>query len=425
LKQDSAEQKMNILFIFGQELTIGGHFKSGQALIRGLCARGHHVSVIVTHGEDRLIKEFKEVGSSVFVLPPSFFPNRPWGRVRLMELALRIFTALPVVIRKKQIDIIHSQDNVCARVVYWVAILLRTHLVFTHAGGESRDLGYPAEAALAVYSRELQDFYTANARFAGGGGIYYLPQRIDTTVYYPENSARFAELVSSEKPAVKIFMAIRIHPCKQAWLETLFSIAQNPKAFALPRRVEFTIAGSGPLLEEMRLRAAQIRHPDLAIRFIGPVTKPGEIRALINQSHFVAGNARGIMEAMACGCPVIVLGEQGEAELVTAENMERIAYYNFSGRHLRGAEGCSFGTVLAQILRQPDQAVTCAEFLRNYTRENLSHEAGAGKLETIYKNSCVPAFFGRPYWRWEAERRTLRKGPKNGEGYGISKKDIQ
>jgi glycosyltransferase involved in cell wall biosynthesis len=411
---------MNVLFVFGHELAIGGHFKSGQALIRGLCARGHKAAVIVTHGEDRLADEFRAVGASVYMLSPVL----SFGRARRITLLLRAFIKIVRVVLKEKTDVIHSQDSVFTQAVYLAAMLLRKKLVFTHAAGESQDLGTPAEAALVVYSRELQDFYAANPRFTGGG-IYYLPQRIDTTVYYPENSARFTELVSSEKSVIRIFMAIRIHPCKQAWLETLFSIAQNTETRIAPCRVEFTVAGSGPLLEEMRLRAAQIRHPDISIRFVGPVTKPGEIRAFINQSHFVAGNARGIMEAMACGCPVIVLGEQGEAGLVTAENIDRIAYYNFSGRHFRGAESYSFGTVLANIVREPDQTVACAGFLRDYARENLSHEAGAGKLETIYKNSCVPSFFGRPYWRWEAERRIIKKRLKSGPVRVVAKEKLK
>jgi len=396
---------MNVLFVFGHELTLGGHFKSGQALIRGLCARGHHVAVIVTHGEDPLADEFKAVGASVFMLAPVV----SCGRMQHAEASLRALIKTVSVVLSKKIDVIHSQDSVFSRAVYLAAILLRKRLVFTHAAGEPQDLGTPAETAQVVYSRELQDAYAANPRFTGGGGIYYLPQRIDTTVYYPENSARFAELVSSEKPVVKIFMAIRIHPCKQAWLETLFSIVQNTEAAAFPCRVEFTVAGSGPLLEEMCLRAAQIRHPEISIRFIGPVTKPAEIRALINQSHFVVGNARGIMEAMACGCPVIVLGEQGEAELVTAENIDRIAYYNFSGRHLRGAEGCLFAPVLMKVLQELHKTTACAEFLRDYAGKNLSHETGAEKLEEIYKNSRTTAGFGSSYLRWESERRALKK----------------
>lgn len=402
---------MNVLFVFGHQLTIGGHFKSGQALIRGLCARGHKVHVIITHGDDRLAAEFKAVGASVYMLAPAFFR----GRLSHIELSLWAFKKIMAVVWRQRVDVIHCQDSVFCRAAYLTAALQQKKLVFTQAGGEPIDLGTPAEVPLVVYSPELQEAYEANPRFVGGGGIYYVPQRIDTTIYYPENRDRFRELATSEKPLIKIFMAIRIHPCKLAWLETLFSLAQGGGPFAVPCRIEFTVAGSGPLLEQMRLRAAQVAYSGIVIRFMGPVTNPEEIRKLINQAHFVIGNGRGIMEAMACGCPVIVLGEQGEAELVTAENVDRIAHYNFSGRHLRHAEGMAFASVLWHALQELDKASVYGDFALKYAKENLSHQAGAQKLEEIYINANASKYGMRSYHRWVSSRKILRRQQKNSE----------
>ena len=123
---------------------------------------------------------------------------------------------------------------------------------------------------------------------------------------------------------------------KQRWLDNIFEFGrQNSRT---DKSVSVIIAGKGEMLAEMSKKAANINAANrsrLIAYLVGPIFRIDEMNQFYNYADVVVGSRRGIMEAMACRKPVIVLGENGEREVVTPENIEDIAYFNFSGRHFR------------------------------------------------------------------------------------------
>ena len=125
------------------------------------------------------------------------------------------------------------------------------------------------------------------------------------------------------------------------------------------------------------------------LRFIGPIFKPEEMARFYNYSDLVIGSGRGILEAMACGKPVVILGENYEAEVVGPDNIEEIAYYNFSGRHFRQRKkSCeTLSDLLKRLVKDTDQMQRLGEHSIDYIRSKIDAQLGTEQLVEVYSKA--------------------------------------
>ena len=125
------------------------------------------------------------------------------------------------------------------------------------------------------------------------------------------------------------------------------------------------------------------------LRFIGPIFKPEEMARFYNYSDLVIGSGRGILEAMSCGKPVVILGENYEAELVGPDNIEEIAYYNFSGRHFRQRKTpCeTLSDLLKRLVEDTEQMRRLGEYSLEYIRTKMDAQIGAEQLVEVYSKA--------------------------------------
>lgn len=293
------------------------------------------------------------------------------------------------------------------RHLVWIAKVLRRKLVLTVAGGEYADVLHPRGLDLVVYSEELRRQYLENGRCTPAD-THCIAERIDSTVYRETPlSQEDREALGAPRDGRLAFAAIRIDTTKRPWLDGLLQSAR-----ALDERGEawtFVVAGDGDLLEEMR--ATPVR-PDresstVTLDWVGPVTDAARLVQWLNAADVVIGNGRSLMEAISCGTPTIILGENGEAEALTPENLEPVMVYNFSGRHFRYRDEAP-GT-LAEVFRTlaprtgsgpegRDAASTIPAGL-------LDHRVGAKKLEDLYRTMTVFKMSVVDCVRWQRARR--------------------
>lgn len=106
--------------------------------------------------------------------------------------------------------------------------------------------------------------------------------------------------------------------------------------------------------------------------------------ALFHRHHLILTLGRGVLEAMSCARPVIVLDWHGADGLVTVRNVHEIKRHNFSGRRFRLRWT---GSQLAAAIRwvfQRGNAQALADANRGLVTRHFGLREMAGRLLSIY-----------------------------------------
>lgn len=376
-------QALQIIYVFGYPLQTGGHFKSALSMVRKLEAMGHHVIVLAAPGgAEEIGQEFTGTGAEFITVAGLkkyiYFPS-VFGARRIVRIA-----------KEHLVDIIHAQDFLSVGPAYLASILLGSVFVYTKAGGPFTHELPPKAVDTVIFSQELMDALPKAYRLIEDN-LHLIRARIDRDVYKPEevNSAFVREYGLGES-GKKVVMAMRLAWGKKAWLKAIMEAAESLAASSTD--VCIVIAGDGPLLPMLRERAAQINRKSKdgpVLHFIGPIVGLKEINQFYNYGDVVAGSGRGILEAMACRKPVVVLGENGEGEVVGPENIENIAYFNFSGRHFRHRSNPagSLPLLLKDLLRDENRQRQLGDYSCEYIRTQMDARIGAEQLLDVYQKA--------------------------------------
>jgi glycosyltransferase involved in cell wall biosynthesis len=373
---------MNIFLVFGWGIRIGGHFKSALAHMKCLKVMGHHTSVMMPGGEsaEEMVQEFIESGVEIHLFQRS--PRR--GRFP----SYRGTSDILKLCKSKKIDIIHAQDFFSFPACYLAALKLGKGIVFTKPGGPVNNLFPPRSIDAVFYSEELHEGMAAQYHL-DPNNISLIRARIDTDIYKVQHvDAEFMERYNLPQEGKKIVMATRLEDSKKSWVDNLLDFAELIAAGN--EKAHIVIAGEGPLFDVIKNRAASINKnysTEPIVHVIGPVFRMRELNQLYNYADIVAGNGRGILEAMACGKPVVIIGESGEGEAVCFENIDQVAFYNFSGRHLRNCtiNPGSLKNVLKKLIDEADTCKRLGEFSFQYIKNYMDAKVGAKQLIKVYE----------------------------------------
>jgi L-malate glycosyltransferase len=388
---------MKILSVFGWSIRIGGHFKSALAHMKRLKEMGHDIYVVAP-GDDsakQMENEFKKSEIELF----KFNKSPRWTRVP----SLRGTGEIVRICREKGIDLIQAHDFISFPSCYMSALRLKRGIVFTKAGGPANNLFPPHMIDAIFYSQELLNGMVIKYHL-NKDNITIIRARIDTDIYKPEAvSTRFMQKYNLLPSGYKIVLATRLEDNKKLWVDNLLSFAEQVLETAIPARI--VIAGEGSLLDYIERRAFLINQKSNngpIVHLTGPVFKMTELNQLYNYADFVVGNGRGILEAMACGKPVIIFGENGEAEVVGPDNIEPIATFNFSGRHFRHAPrvDTAIPALLKRLIADNAWQNDARRFSFEYIKNNMHAELGAQQLVTVYEKALAKEHSFYQYIVW-------------------------
>jgi glycosyltransferase involved in cell wall biosynthesis len=386
---------MRILFAFGYPVGIGGHYKSGLALAKCLVRWGHKICVMAPGGHDEMIRTFEDTGAQFIPFPKCFRRYRlprPYGMTSVIK-----------VCRKYSLDIIHAQDYNCLAACYFAATVLKAGFVYTKAGGGATGFP-PLRAQNIVFSQELVEGMTKKYGLSREN-ISLIRARIDLEVYSPETiDDLFVEKYNLPRLAKKVVIATRLEPYKASGWQALLTWASKLSSMQ-DKEVAVVIVGEGSLSSVLQKQISQINRKNVnkpVAYFIGHVVSLRDMNFLYNYADIVAGKGRGILEAMACGKPVVVLGEQGQADVVSPENVEEIAKYNFSGRHFKHKQDSnhSFCTVVDTLLNNNGKLAELGDFSRKYIKNHMDARIGAKQLLEVYKKALTQDNLFQDYIRW-------------------------
>jgi len=376
---------LKIIYVFGLPVRIGGHYKSGLAMVKSLHAMGHHVIVLAPDGVDEMVQEFTQTGAEFYRLDKL----KKWNR----RLRLPTVAGTGRIIRlakERSVDIIHGQDFAACGRAYMAAIASARGFVTTFAGGPFSHEPPPTQSDVVLFCQEqVQTFSKAYQTVEDN--IHLIRARIDLDIYKPEEvHPTFVSKYGLPVSGQKIAIAMRLHPIKKQWLRTIIETA---KAFCdNNRNTRIIIAGEGPLLNNLRAQAIKINRQcrnGPVIQFVGPIFSLQELNQFYNYADVVAGTGRGILEAMACRKPVVILSENCQGEMITPENIEDIAYYNFSGRHFRylSETAAPLASVLEKLLTDGDLRKRLGDYSYEYIRSNMDAQIGAKQLLEVYQKA--------------------------------------
>ena len=236
----------------------------------------------------------------------------------------------------------------------------------------------------------------------GRDNITVIRTRLDTDVYKPTDvEPAFVEKYSLPKKGRTIVMAIRVEKSKKPWLDNLLKFAEGVGDEI--DDINVVVAGDGELLDHYVRRADEIntRRGSSIVRFIGPIFEVPEMIRLYNFADIIVGNGRGIMEAMACRKPVVVLGENGEGAAVGPENIDDVAKFNFSGRHFRHHKGaCDSVSLLKELITDDKWQAKGAQFCFDYIRKYMDAEIGSKEIRAVCQRAVNRKHSSMEYLRW-------------------------
>jgi hypothetical protein len=121
------------------------------------------------------------------------------------------------------------------------------------------------------------------------------------------------------------------------------------------------------------------------VNFLGEITCNKTIDNYYSSSHLVVGHGRGILEPMAMGKAVVILGFNTLGSvLINSNNADRFSYYNFSGRNLKITKD---DISLKELIASKDLENLLKNQNAKYIRENYDSETGARDTLKLYSES--------------------------------------
>lgn len=376
---------MKILFVIGGAVKLGGHYNSCISLGEELRSCGHRIFVAIREGAIEVLRDMEKAGIEIMHVP-EFKDGTILPSIKGSKMLSRYIGDIGI-------DVVHAYDWTSIARSFDAALRANCAIVNTEAGGEFRGHIPTTAVDTIVFSKEqidrLERYYKSRE-----DNLHLVRARINTNIYRKREVERdFLDKYKLPMGGVRVVLATRLAEGKRKWLDTIINAAREICRKHLNAAI--VVAGDGPLLEEYRRLAEDLNRESLEynnnaiLRFIGPIIGTDNMVSLYNYANIVMGTGRGIMEAMACEKPIVIMGENGEGEIVEEKNIEETAYYNFSGRHFRKRGKNKDMLVDAIIKLAGNERIweEKAKFTTEYVRTKLDIKYGAQQHMQIYEKA--------------------------------------
>lgn len=291
-----------------------------------------------------------------------FFPFTVWRIARIM--------------RREKIDLLHVNHGKTLLLGVILSRLRRVPLVYTIHGVSRRELPRAGKDFLFRFvsrvfpvSEETAAFFASRVRFSADR-IIVLRNAIDFSHFAPGGGSPDGRL--------DLLYLSRLDQDKRAAVEA----AMDAVALLAPGRpqVRLRILGDGRHAAgvEKKARAINGRLGREAIVMEGWADDPARH---MGQAAAVLGVGRCVLEAIAAGRPVLVLGNEKIGGWVTAGNFAALQQTNFSGR---GSAVATAGGNLARFLLEAPPPAAADKRIRQLAAEGHDAAMLAAELQRIY-----------------------------------------
>ncbi len=359
-------------------LDLGGATNTAMTIAKGIKERGHEVVFFTKMGgmyEERLRKLDIPVISAPF---HKFLPL-------MYQLNLKAYRHFCDTLDKYSIDVIHTFHYNTYYLSLFAAVKRNIPVVFSSVWylDEAPFPDYPGRVTFVA-----REFLDKARRTIGihSREMTVLPNRIDLEMFHPGiDYTDFSRRFNLPDSGWKIVFMSRVDSLK---FGSLSYAIEAVKLVALKgSRVTLVIAGDGSCFDDLGVLAERVNKQIgyEVIRLIGAVLETPE---LLSWADIVFGIGRCAWEGMACGKPVLVVGENGLAGVAAPEKVDELQYYNFAGRNIREPVDHSLlADSIEMIMGDEEIYKKLALFSTRYVMENYDYRAGVAKFEQIYEKA--------------------------------------
>ncbi|MBT9259156.1 MAG: glycosyltransferase family 4 protein [Clostridiales bacterium] len=345
------------ILLLAMALEMGGAETHVITLARGLKEAGQEVKVMSAGGS--LVRFLAEAG-----IPHEEAPLHRRSPLLMARGVLQVARTL----RTWQPHVIHAH----ARLPAWVAAQARKGtgipLVITYHGlyrhtGFWRYVNTWGDAVVAIspeVRRHLVDHLGAPAE-----RIHVVPNGVDTGHFRPPKE---------EPEGLHIVHVSRLDETIAPALSLVEAVRELRPHFPDLRA---TIAGDGRQRGVVEAAARGV------VAMAGAVADP---LPLLQEAFAVVGAGRAVLEAMACGRPVIVAGQGGLGGILSPDNWRALSETNFSGRGSgRPLTGKALAEELRPLLSDRERARRLGLENRRIVEEHFSRQKMLSDLLALYE----------------------------------------
>lgn len=361
------------LLMLTSSLGCGGAETHICALARALTLHGHRVTVASSGGVS--VASLQEMGIE--------HRRLPLAKKDLLSL-VAARRGLSRLLRRGQFDLIHVHARIPALLVsplakrYGIPLVSTVHARF-RITPLLRRLSRWGTCSIAV-SEDLKHDLCTGYRLSPDN-VRVIPNGVDTARFCPEVGREV-----SDEPPFLLFVSRLDRDCARAAF-LLCRMAGRLRR-AMPS-LEIRIAGGGDAYREL-LRLSERVNEELGapvIRLLGYIEEPV---SLYRRALGVVGVSRVALEAMACGTPVILAGNEGMLGLADSSTLRRGAATNFC---CRDGAPLSEERLTAEVLRllsmKEQERAALGGLLSRYVTERHSMDRVLRDTECFYRDALA------------------------------------
>ena len=360
---------MKILMLT-DNMDMGGAETHIRDLILGLQSMGAEVHLM--SGGGRLADMLEQDG--IRQLRTSLFCRRP---VELLVARRRIRQ----LVKQERYDILHAHARIPALLLrgchrWGCRSVVTVHARFQTNRFLSR-LCFWGQHTIAV-SEDLRSYVC---------DLYGLPAERVSVIANGVDCKRFlCSSVERRESMQKILFASRLDGDSSLGAMLLCEIA--PTLCRTYPALEITIAGGGSCLEAVRQAAERVNHllRRSAVKLAGRVE---DMAPLLRAHDIFVGVSRAAMEAAACGCAVVLCGNEGYGGIMDADTARVSRLSNFCCREGSGARAEWLERDLRRLIEQEDVRRSCADVGRALMESDFNADDMCRKTLEIYHRERV------------------------------------
>ena len=382
---------MKILFV-DMLANIAGHTRTATTIAQALERRGHKVSFVIAEDSRADVIEAAQ-------FPIYRVPVRWAGRYPDLERVISDLHALG------EVDVVHSFNTRGLPETVKAAKALRLPVFRTICGGKTPHRVLELKPLISL-SHEIKHDLLERSSFREDE-IEVIPARIDfrALLRHAEEGSDAAQRRFREKyglpPTSKIVLRIARLSTKYAKgvLQSADAVARLHKEGHDVRFVHigFVPPGDEANLEEVKAQFGAINRAALTTLAVSAQDEALRAPDYLDMADIVVGMGRTVFEGMLFKKPTVIVGKEGFAGLVGHDDTEKLAFYNFSGRHLKEAKPyeqsvTELTSTLRELLQDEALRARVGEFGRAYVLKNLDANIAAERYEALY-SSFVPEHY--------------------------------
>ncbi|HBY93448.1 MAG TPA: hypothetical protein DEP84_05680 [Chloroflexi bacterium] len=379
----AGERQVHVLEILGNAI-VGGMENYVRNLIQQIPPDQFRVTCLCPY-ESAFTAILREIGCDVFIAPMADDP--PW---RSIQAAVEL-------IRHQGIDLVHAHLPNAHVLAGLAGCLTRTPVVATVHGMTitTQELGISRTTGTSLVVVCQAAYTQALAMGVPPERLTLIPNGVDTRTFVPDRSGdAFREAIGVPLDAPLVGFVGRLAPEKGP--DHFVRAAE--RVHSRQPDVHFAVVGTGDIEDEVDALIKQLRLED-CVHLAGLWTNTWEVYPafdILAQSSRAEGMPYVLLEAMACGCPVVAIAVGGVPEIVEVGTTGVLA---------GPGDWAGVGNAVLELLVRPQRLKQMGQAGRQRVEAHLHLSESVERMSELFRRLVNVEARHRTVWRspWPAK----------------------